>query len=446
MAGVAHELARTLVADKVTRRLCVVGGGWAGLAAAVEAAEAGHSVTLFEMAPQLGGRARRVPAGPHDPTGLILDNGQHILIGAYSESLRLMRKVGVDVETAFDRRPLTLRFSNGSGLSLPPGPALPAFARGVLAARSWSLGERLALLRAATGWLLRGFRCDPSLSVAQLIVGLPRRLRNELLAPLCVAALNTPAEQASAAVFLRVLRDALFAGPGAADLLLPRVDLSSLWPDKAHDWLLECGVRVVNGARVGTLEPRSGRWQVDDESFEAVILACSAVEAARLAQPEAPVWAEQARALCYEPIVTVVLASPDTRLPGPMLALRQEPAQYVFDLGQLRSNAQAAGVLAAVISGARDCVAQGLDATAERVRDQLTEELAPQLKSELRVLRTLCEKRATFLCTPNLHRPAAHIAQNLWAAGDYVNGPYPATLEGAVRSGVEVARRLSELH
>lgn len=426
------------------RSVCVVGGGWAGLAAAVEAVDAGHQVTLFEMAPQLGGRARRVPPAAQDPAGLVLDNGQHILIGAYSETLRLMRKVGVNVDTAFDRRPLTLRFADGGGLSLPAGPAIPAFVRGVLGASSWSLRERLALLRAATAWLLRGFRCDSALTVAQLTAKLPTRVRDELLAPLCVAALNTPAEQASATVFLRVLHDALFAGPGASDLMLPREDLS-LWPDKAQHWLQDHGARVLPGTRAGTLKPAAGAagWHVDGQPFDAVVLACSAVEAARLTQRHSPAWAALAQALCYEPIVTVLLTSPCTRLALPLLALRDGLAQYVFDLGQLRGAAGAQGVLAAVISGARAAVEQGLDRTAEQVREQLARELGSQLAGELRVLRTLTEKRATFLCTPGLQRPGAEIAPGLWAAGDYVDGPYPATLEGAVRSGIEAVRGIA---
>lgn len=419
-------------------KLLVVGGGWAGLAAAVEATSAGHAVTLVEMAPQLGGRARRVPSAPQDPPGLAFDNGQHIMIGAYTETLRLMRFVGVDPAAAFDRRPLTLRFADGDGLSLPAGPAVPAFVRGVLAARAWTLLERLALLRAAGGWLLRGFRCPPSWTVADLAAALPARVRDELLSPLCVAALNTPAEQASAAVFLRVLRDALFAGPGAADLLLPKVDLSALWPDAAGRWLQVRGATVRLGARLNALQPCGGGWLADGEPFDAAVLACSAVEAARLSTAHAPSWAAQAGSLRYEPIVTVLLSSPGTQLVLPMLALRRGLAQYVFDLGQLRG-AAAEGVLAAVISGARVAVEHGLEHSAEQVRLQLEQELGPRLAGTPAVLRVLTEKRATFLCTPGLQRPAGCVAPRLWAAGDYVAGPYPATLEGAVRSGVAAA-------
>jgi squalene-associated FAD-dependent desaturase len=428
-------------------RVAIVGGGWAGLAAAVEASSLGHQVTVAEMAPALGGRARRLPPSVD---GLALDNGQHILIGAYSTTLSLLRTVGVDERAVLRRLPLTLIDAQGRGLSLPPGPALPGFVRGVLAARGWSLRERLALLRAAGGWLLRGFRCDEHLTVAAFTASLPVALRRSLIEPLCVAALNTPAQQASAQVFLRVLHDALFAGPGASDLLLPRVDLGALWPDAAAAWLSARGAALQTGRRVNAIEPEAGGWRVDGAPFDRVVLACSAVEAARLAAPHAPAWAGQAAALRYEPIVTVLLQVPGARLPAPMLALdacdAASPAQYVFDLGQLRDPTHepgAPGTLAFVISGAADAIARGLDATAEAVRAQAMVQLGALLPSEPRLLRVLSEKRATFLCTPGLRRPGGSIAPGLLAAGDYVDGPYPATLEGAVRAGQAAARALA---
>lgn len=428
-------------------RVAIVGGGWAGLAAAVEASLFGHHVTVAEMAPALGGRARRLPPSVD---GLALDNGQHILIGAYSATLSLLHTVGVDERAVLRRMPLTLIDAQGRGLSLPPGPALPGFVRGVLAARGWSVRERLALLHAAGGWLLRGFRCDERLTVADLTASLPATLRRTLIEPLCVAALNTPAQQASAQVFLRVLRDALFAGPGASDLLLPRVDLGVLWPDAAAAWLSARGAVLQTGRRVNAIEPEAGGWRVDGALFDRVVLACSAVEAARLAAPHAPAWAGQASALRYEPIVTVLLQAPGARLPAPMLALdacdAASPAQYVFDLGQLRDPMRepgALGTLAFVISGAADAIARGLDATAEAVRLQATAQLGRCLPSEPRLLRVLSEKRATFLCTPGLRRPGGSIAPGLLAAGDYVDGPYPATLEGAMRAGQAAAQALS---
>ena len=200
----------------MAREVVVVGAGWAGLAAAVEAVRGGARVTLFEMAPAPGGRARDVVSH-----GAVLDNGAHICIGAYVETLRLLGIVGVDVRAAFLREPLRLVDADGAGLRMRGGPALAAFVLAVLGRRGWSWGERVALLRVAARWRRDGFRCAPERTVADLSAELPPRVRHEFIEPLCVAALNTPLAEASGTVFLRVLHDALGAGPGAADLLLP---------------------------------------------------------------------------------------------------------------------------------------------------------------------------------------------------------------------------------
>jgi hydroxysqualene dehydroxylase len=415
----------------VPRSVAVIGAGWAGLAAAVQATRAGHRVTLFEMAPHAGGRAREVR---HE--GLALDNGQHILIGAYTQTLRLMREVGVDTEAALLRTPLRLTEPDGRGLHLPPGAPMLAFARGVWGRAGWSLRERLSLLAAATGWAARGFRCDPGATVESLTLGLGPTIVRDLIDPLCVAALNTPANEASASVFLRVLRDALFSGPGSADLLLPRVSLGELLPSPAVAWLQRHGAIVRTATRVRELARDGAGWRVDGVAFERVILATPPAEAARLAEPIAESWAARAAAFGYEPIVTVYLQCADTVLPEPMLALQaseEAPAQFVFDRGQLGGPP---GLLAFVISGARAWVESGREATLAATLRQARQALGPLLGGppELRLLVT--EKRATFRCVPGLERPPMAIAPGLLAAGDHVDGPYPATLEGAVRSGI----------
>lgn len=410
--------------------LAVIGGGWAGCAAAIRAIDLGLDVTLFEMAPQLGGRARRV-----DVDGLPLDNGQHILIGAYTECLRLMKQVGVRTTLSLLRAPLQLVYADGSGLRLPPGHPVPALLRGILGYPGWTWRDRWSLLRSAAGWALRSYRCPAHLSVAQLCAGMTPRVRDEFIDPLCVAALNTPSQQASGMVFLRVLHDALFSGAGASDLLLPRTDLSALFPDPAGAWLADTGAQVHTGRRVMHLAPRGAGWEVDGQPFDAVVLACSPVEAARLAEPVSPEWARCTRALPFEPIVTVYARAPSARLPRPMMPLRARadaPAQFVFDHGQLSDRTD---LLAFVISGAADWVARGMPATVRAVFAQAESELARYIASPLSVVCTLVDKRATFLCRPGLQRPATHLASGLAAAGDYVDGPYPATLEGAVRSG-----------
>jgi hydroxysqualene dehydroxylase len=415
-------------------QVAVVGGGWAGLAAGVQAVTRGHRVTVFEMSRQWGGRARSL-------ADLQQDNGQHILIGAYRDTLALMRHIGLDPDQLMHRLHLTLQRADGRGLHLRAGPAAPAFAAAVLRSRAWSWREKFHLLLACGRWAAARFRCSPDRSVAELCHSLPASVRELLIDPLCVAALNTPAAEASAAVFLRVLRDGLFGGPGACDLLLPCRPLHDLLPGPATRWLEQNGARVRSGTRVEDLRRETGAWQVAHERFDAVVLACSSTEAARLASPYNRLWAEQASALRFEPIVTAYVKCPGARLPAPMLALPEDahsPAQFVFDHGVLRGLED---TYAFVVSGAAPWVEQGLEATGEAILRQAHRCLAADQwpAAGARVVHVAAERRATFRCTPGLVRPPAAIAPGLVAAGDYVDGPYPATLEGAVRSGTAAA-------
>jgi hydroxysqualene dehydroxylase len=430
-------LAGTLKVQRVrtTRNVAVIGGGWAGIAAAVEATLAGHAVTLFEMAKQCGGRARSV-----EIDGMVLDNGQHIMIGAYVEVLRLMRLVGVDAHKVLVRTALDLRNASGAGLRLRPGPPLLALTLAVLNHPTWTWTAKLALMREACRWGFWRFTCAASLDVAALTLRLPPQIRRDLIDPLCVAALNTPSEQASARVFLRVLRDALFATAGSSDLLFPAAGLTDVFPTPALRWLQQHGAQICTSTRVQTLEMTGGHWSVQGKHFDHVVLATPPPEAARLAQPHAADWAEVARKLEFEPIMTIYAHSPGARLALPMLALDCDagrPAQFVFDRGQLGGPR---GLLAFVISGAREWVERGTAAATQACMAQAAQALGEWGHGPLRPIHVLTEKRATFQCVPLVERPAMRVATGLHAAGDYVEGPYPATLEGAVRSGVNAVR------
>jgi hypothetical protein len=278
--------------------------------------------------------------------------------------------------------------------------------------------------------------------VADLAANLPAPVRRDFIEPLCVAALNTPAAQASGAVFLRVLHDALTGSLGAADLLLPRVALGSVFPAPALAWLVRHGATVRLAHRVEVIEriDAGAGWSVDGVHAEQVVVAASAVEAARLISPHAAAWATLAGALRHEPIATVYARSAGCRLPEPMLALHADaarPAQFVFDRGRLGGEA---GTLAFVISGAAPWVERGIGATEAATLEQANAELSRFLRAPLNVVRTIVEKRATFACTPGLVRPPIDVVRGLFACGDYLAGPYPATLEGAVRSGIAAAR------
>ncbi|TFZ08694.1 hydroxysqualene dehydroxylase HpnE [Ramlibacter humi] len=420
--------------------VAVVGGGWAGLAAAIEAVRGGHRVTVFEAARQWGGRARALEVPLDDGGTVTLDNGQHILIGAYRETLALMRAVGIEPREVLRRLPLTLRFPDGQGLVLPEAPAPLDAAWGILGARGWTWTDKLSLLKHAAGWQLRRFQCDDSLTVSALCEGLAPTVMRDLVDPLCVAALNIPAGRASASVLLRVLRDGLFGpsqdGWGASNLLLPARDLGTLFPEAAAAWLQAKGASLRLGHRVQSLSRDGEGWAVDGERFGSVLLAAPPWEAERLvAESAAPTgdWLAQVRSLAHEPIATVYVQD-GPALPLPMLALHSAPdapAQFVFDRAQLGGPP---GVLAFVISASEG----GVQELETRVLAQ-----AGALGWRVRPLKTVVEKRATFACVPSLRRPGIDVAPGLFACGDYVDGPYPATLEGAVRAAQAAAARLN---
>ena len=437
-------------------KIAVIGGGWAGMAAAVRLAQQGHAPEVFEASRTLGGRARALMLGASDTPQVEADNGQHILIGAYSESLQLMRAVGQAPEQLLLRKPLAMRFADGSGLSFPRWPAPLDALAGIASAKGWTLAERAALLHRAVRWRLQGFRCAETATVADVCASLPARLMDEFIEPLCVSALNLPAAQASGSVFLRILKDALFAGSGGSHFLVPRCSLSDLFPAPAAMWLQKQGLAVHTGCRVQELIPSGAQWQLrvqqpelatqlEQTRFDAVVLACPPQEAARLAlgaseDERLPAragvqyqrWAAEAQALQHTAIATVY-ARTSHRLPAnlPWLALRPHanaPAQFVFDRGHLhQGDAGQQGLMAFVIS---DCQVER-----QMLQQQVLQQASKELGwSDITPVQTVIEKRATFACTPALQRPAPELGHGLWACGDYVAGPYPATLEGAVRS------------
>ena len=486
--------------------IAIIGAGWAGCAAAVRAVQNGAQVTLMEASRTPGGRARSV-AWPDVPGGA-LDNGQHILIGAYTECLALMRTVGADPAALLHRLPLDLRTPDGKGLAMRPSSSAQwATVRAILTAPGWSPGDKLRLLLRAAQWQRHGFACALHASVADLCHGLGSTVLGSMIAPLCIAAFNSTPEETSGAVFLRVLRDAMLGEQGGSDVLIARKPIGALLPEPALAWLAQQPqAQVLLGHRALAVErvaPEGGKpqWHIQTAGetsslcCDQIILACPAWEAARLVQawadsaddpdqktgidqnachcgesrhppsgraqqslehgirrdgeigdrrlPPAPnaksaiAWATQAAALQHAPIATVYAwgnAAACAHLP-PMQALHcthNAQAQFAFHHPQRQRTAvggEAHTLLAFVASACttdRTALEAAIGAQAEQ---QLG--LPP-----LTLVQTLIEKRATFVCRPDLQRPPMHIAPHLLACGDYVQGPYPATLEGAVRSGI----------
>lgn len=427
------------------RSVAVIGAGWAGCAAAVELAKNGHQVTLIEAARIVGGRARRV-----EQHGLPLDNGQHILLGAYRDTLRLMRTVGLNPEQSLLRLPLQMRYppaSDGMDFLAPRLPAPLHVAWALLRARGLERDDKLALMRFSSAARWMDWQLDIDCSVSELLERFEQtaRLIQLMWRPLCLAALNTPPERASAKVFLNVLRDSLGAKRAASDMLLPTVDLSVLFPDAAVRYVEAHGGSVRLGVHVRAIERSGQGWQVDGSEFDELILATPSWITADLLAPHDAALA--AMSFEQEPITTCYLQYPSTlKLAIPFYALIDAPqseqwGQFVFDRGQL--NDAQAGLLAVVVSASSEASALSHSKLAAAICLQLAEALdLPELNQPL-WSSVITEKRATFSCTPDLQRPSNRTAQQgLWIAGDYTEGDYPATIEGAVRSGLQAARLL----
>ncbi|HEV7393625.1 MAG TPA: hydroxysqualene dehydroxylase HpnE [Burkholderiales bacterium] len=423
--------------------VAVIGGGYAGFAAAVTLADAGVAVTVYEAARELGGRARRVVVN-----GVALDNGLHILIGAYRETLRLVHEVHGTASEALMRLPLDWQVHRRFRLKAAPLPAPLHLALGLLTARGASWRERFAAARFVRAMHAQQFRLAEDISVNALLAahGQGPAFQAYFWKPLCLAALNTPPAIASAQVFINVLRDGALAHRSAGDMLLARGDLSTLFPEPAANHVRAHGGQVALGSRVDALiHTREGlgvKTQRDTREYAHVICAASPYNAAALiaSLPELQEAAATLAQLQYQPIYSIYLQLKESvRLPAPMVALTGL-AQWVFDREAICGQR---ALVAAVISGKGAHQGMTQDELAHKVYDELNGELGPL--PPLAWHRVIAEKRATFECSVGVKRPSTRtpLAQ-VHLAGDYTASDYPATLEAAVRSGIAAATQVLE--
>ena len=444
------------------KHVIVIGGGMAGLAAASTLAHRGVDVTLLEAASHLGGRARSV-AIEFNSQVIQLDNGQHIMLGAYRETLKLLASLGVQEEDAFLRVPLTLdmragamRAGNQTAFKLSTPAYLPAPLNqliGFLCCKGLLWRERVEVIQ----FMLRLKKSNYQLAADEpLAMFLQNNLQSSkaitlLWEPLCLAALNTPISIASSKVFLNVLRDT-FKTKKSADFLLPQHDLSQLFSKPVEYYFKAICKKIVLNQRVKRITPHQNGFtvsckpnlingnQANDNTFEAshVIIAMSPVRLRNVIAdlPNLDAVAKQTESYEYQPIYTIYLQyQSNATLSAPMLGLVGGLSQWVFDRGVLCGQH---GLMAVIIS------AEGQHQ--QLTQDELALKVAQELKAAFPQLaqaqwhKVIAEKRATFSCKVNLPRPS-HVTPypNLYLAGDYTYADYPATIEGAVRSGVACA-------
>lgn len=374
--------------------------------------------------------------------GQHLDNGQHILIGAYRATLDLLRVIRVDPDAVLLRLPLELRYADGFRMRAPRLPAPLHLVWALARTQGLSWAERLSAARFMQSLKAGRFDLPHGLAVQDLLMQHRQSVSatRHLWEPLCVAALNTPIKSASARVFAAVLRDSLAGSRQDSDLLIPRTDLGSLLPEPAARYVGEHGGRIRLGAAVRRIEVRGNGFLINDESetYSHVILATAPQHAASLLEDERLAGIRTTiAALRYQPIVTCYLRYPPSlRLPSPMLGMTGT-VQWLFDRGQLGGEG---GLIAAVISAEGRHRELDQAALADRVHAEIASDLVPGLAPPVWT-RVITEKRATYACEANVRRPPMLTPiPGLLLAGDYVDCDHPATLETAVRQGLAAAQ------
>ncbi len=435
-------------------QIAIIGGGCAGLSAAASLVDQGYAVTLFEASTALGGRARTVAVKRNTRLHL-LDNGQHILIGAYSATLALLDKIGVDEKQVLLRLPLQMVTRNCQqktvfsfkSLAYLPTPFDLLFA--LLSCQGLRFADRLAAIKLMTYLKIRRYQIDHDCPLADFLLlhKQSTHLISLLWEPLCLAALNTPIAIASTQIFLNALRDSFAKqktskGKKNSDFLLPKTDLSSILAQPLSSYISAKGAEIKLNNRVTSIQLADHGFSLESQDglsfFSHVIIATPPANLAKLiaACPQLHQLATVTHGYQYQPIYTIYLQYADNlKLANVMTGLSGTLTQWVFDKGQL---CQQHGLIAVVISGTGYHQTLSHEALALQVAEELR--LAFPDLSEPLWHQVIAEKRATFSCTIDLARPAHKTQQNnLYLAGDYSHGTYPATIEGAVRSGIACA-------
>jgi len=428
----------------------IIGAGWAGLAAAVELSRCNIPVTVYESARQVGGRARDV-----EINGVTLDNGQHLIIGAYNQLLALLKLCGVNESEVFHRIPQHIRlmdFQSGQiafELKLPHWPAPLNLLGGILTCPTLGLPDKLKTLWRYNKLLNNQLTQDMSVTEWLAQAELPPAYADNLLKPLCLAALTTHPDQASARAFQTVLQQT-FNGPGSnTDLLIAKTTLGKVFPEIAVRYIESHGGQVLTSHKINSIDPVHQIILVNDQPvhYQQLIIATPSHITQALLQPidELSGIANKLSQLQHEPVCTLYLQyPPHVRLPIPMLGCINATSEWIFD----RSYCNQPGLISVIISAKGEHMSWSNDELANKIASELAQ-LFPDwpVPVSTQVIR---EKRAGFSCTTNIDnlRPSIRTAlANIKLCGDYVYiednslPGLPATLEAAVRSGVKCAQQ-----
>jgi len=437
------------MSDGSRPRVVVVGGGLAGLAAGLACADAGAAVTLFEAKRWLGGLT-----ASFERDGLTIDTGQHVFLRCCTAYREFLRRLGVEDRTTLQprmdipvlaprRAPARLR-RTGLPAPLHLASALARYAH-------LSAGDRVRSVRAALG-LRRLDPNDPSVDKQSFGVwlrahGQTDRAIQHLWDLFGLPTLNLPADQASLALAAKVFRTGLLERNDAADIGIPSVPLEELHGQPALKELQRAGTDVKLGSKVRQVQADTdGSFTVVDEDgsteTDAVIVAVPNDRVAAILPPGALRDAEAPSRLGASPIVNVHVVYDRAVTALPFAAAVDSPVQWVFDRTKPAGLSEGQ-YLAVSLSGAEDVVDEPVDRLRERFVPALAELFPAAGAASVRRFLVTRERTATFRQAPGTRswRPSQEtLVPRLFLAGAWTATGWPATMEGAVRSGMAAAR------
>ena len=418
-------------------RIVVVGGGLAGLAAAIECADAGASVKLLEARSRLGGATFSF-----ERNGLWLDNGQHVALRCCTAYLDFLRRIGSDHLLPLQRRldvPVLREGRPAASISRIGAPAPLHLAPSLLTYAPLSLQERAAAVRAA----LALKRLDPD-DAALDAQGFGDWLRSHgqtanaitaLWNLIALPTLNLPADEASLAAAVKVFRTGLLDSADAADIGIPAAPFQRLHADPAQAAIEERGGRVLLSSPV--------RADDLDELLAAgpVVLAVPPHAAAEFV----PVDVD---GLGASPIVNLHVHYDRKVIDVPLAAALGSPVQFVFDR-TAQAGARHGQLLAVSLSHAVEEIEMSVSSLRDRYLPALERLLPSAHGATVLDFAATHEPRATFRAAPGTRRlrPGAHTGHDgLYLAGAWTDTGWPATMESAVLSGIAAARAALAAH